>query len=284
MDSPNLNVNGVRLHVVQDGPEDGPLVLLLHGYPEFSLGWRHQIPALAAAGFRVWAPDLRGYNLSDKPKAVRAYVIDELIQDVLGLIEATRRDRVHLVGHDWGGALAWLTASRFPERIERLVVLNAPKAEVMYDNLRNNPAQRRRSWYFLFYQIPWLPEFMSRLNNWHRLTRALRDSALPGTFSDEDLNLYREAWSRPGAITAMINWYRAYVRHSRGEPPRVSIKPPTLLIWGAKDRFLGRELAQASIDTCEDGRLVFLEEATHWVHLDRPDAVNEQLLEFLSQS
>lgn len=284
MDSHYLPVNGIRLHVVQEGPENGPVVLLLHGYPEFSLGWRHQIPALSAAGFRVWAPDLRGYNLSDKPKAVRAYTIDELIKDVLGLIEATGRERVHVVGHDWGGALAWQLASRHPERIERLVVLNAPKAEVMRRALREDRAQRRRSWYFLYYQIPWLPEFLSRLDNWRRLSRALRESALPGTFTDADLDLYREAWSRPGAMSAMINWYRAYVRYSRGEPPRVIIKPPTLLIWGAGDRFLGRALAQPSIDSCEDGRLVHVEEATHWVHLERPEFVNEQLLGFLSES
>ena len=278
-----VNLKGVRLHDVKAGPADGPLVLLLHGFPEFWYGWRRQIPALAEAGFRVWAPDQRGYNLSDKPKGVGRYGIDLLADDVIGLIDASRRERAHLVGHDWGAAVAWWVARLFPERLERLAILNVPHGSVMQRHLRENRAQLRRSWYMFFFQIPAIPELVLRTRDWRAGLYSLRATSRPGSFSDEDLAKYRRAWSRPGAMTAMINWYRALqkARPSRRASPRVRV--PTLMIWGARDIALGREMAQPSIEYCEDGRLVFLEEATHWVQHDEPEQVNELLVKFLNE-
>lgn len=276
-------INGVRLHVVMAGPEDGPLVLMLHGFPEFWYSWRRQIPAFAEAGFRVWAPDQRGYNLSDKPKGVGAYGIDLLADDVIGLIEVSGRDRVQLVGHDWGAAVAWWVARLFPDRFERLAILNGPHGSVMQRHRRENRVQMWRSWYMSFFQIPAIPELVLRARGWRLGLKSLRATSRPGSFGDADLQMYRRAWSRPGAMTAMINWYRALrqARPSRRASPRVRV--PTLMIWGAGDIAMGREMAQPSIEYCDDGRLVFLEEATHWVHHDEPDRVNELLVEFLSE-
>jgi len=270
--------NGVRLHVVQAGPADGSLVILLHGFPEFWYGSRHQIPHLAAAGYHVWVPDQRGYNLSDKPRGISAYSLDRLAGDVIGLIDAAGRDRAFLVGHDWGAAVAWWAATRHAERIERMVVINAPHPRVLEQHLRRSPAQMLKSWYILFFQIPWLPEALGRWGSRH-LAALGRDGA--GMFTDAEPDLYRQAWQQPGALTAMINWYRAAARSPSPPPPDPRIRVPTLLIWGSRDAYLGRELAQPSIDLCEDGRLVFFESASHWVQHEQGQAVSRLIDDFL---
>ncbi|CAN5456609.1 alpha/beta hydrolase [soil metagenome] len=278
-----INTNGIRLHVVQSGPIDGPLVILLHGFPEFWYGWSKQIPALTAAGYRVWAPDQRGYNLSDKPNGIAAYTLDRLAADILGLIDASGRDQVFLVGHDWGAAVTWWTALKYPERLTKIAVLNVPHPTVMNRTLRTNFAQLRKSWYIFFFQIPWLPERLVRMSNWRVGLQTLQASSRPDTFSEADFDRYREAWSQPGAYTAMLNWYRALVQH-RPDLNAASdrVRVPTLLIWGVHDVALSRDMAQPSIDLCDDGRLVFIEEATHWVQHDEPVRVNQLLLEFLA--
>ena len=273
-----IETNGVRLHVVQAGPADGPLVILLHGFPEFWYGWHRQIDALADAGFWVWAPDQRGYNLSEKPAGIAAYGIDTLSADVVGLIDAAGRQKAIVVGHDWGAAVAWWTAVVHADRVERLVVLNVPHPVVMQQFARRDPGQMLRSWYIGFFQLPWLPETLSRLDNWVIAVRSLRMSSRPGTFTDADVQQYRTAWSQPGAFTAMVNWYRAALRKPASRQPSVRITVPTLLIWGARDQFLKREMAQPSIDLCDNGRLVFLENATHWVQHEEASRVNELII------
>jgi pimeloyl-ACP methyl ester carboxylesterase len=276
-----IETNGIRLNVVQAGPEEGPLVLLLHGFPEFSYGWRRQIPALAAAGYRVWAPDQRGYHLSDKPSGIGAYSLDELAADVIGLIDAAGREQAYLIGHDWGGAVAWWVAAKYPERLAKLVILNVPHGAVMKKQLRNNRAQLRKSWYMLFFQLPWLPEYLAQRRNWQMVADALTKTSRPGTFTAQDLDRYRAAWSQPGAYQSMLNWYRALFQQPPKATPGAPITVPTLLIWGARDKFLGRELAQPSIDRCDDGELVFIEEASHWVQHEEADRVNELIGAFL---
>ena len=283
MDHQQITTNGVKLHVVQDGPKTGRLVILLHGFPEFWYGWRRQIPHLAAAGYRVWAPDQRGYNLSDKPVGIAAYTLDELAADVIGLIDAAGQEKACIVGHDWGASVAWWMAAKYPARVERMVVINVPHGSVIAKNLRRNFAQMRKSWYILFFQLPWLPEALAQLRNWNLLAQALRMSSRPGTFTDEDLEAYRQAWSQPRAYTSMLNWYRAVVQRHLTPPESPRITVPTLLIWGAQDRFLAREMAQQSIDLCDDGRLVFVEEATHWVQHEEAERVNELMTSWLRQ-
>lgn len=273
-----IEANGVRLHVVQAGPADGPLVILLHGFPEFWYGWHNQIDALAEAGFWVWAPDQRGYNLSGKPTGIAAYSIDTLAADVVGLIDAAGRQKAIVVGHDWGAAVAWWTAIVHADRVERLVVMNVPHPVVMQRFARRDRGQMLRSWYIGFFQLPWLPETLFRLNNWAMAARSLRQSSRPGTFTEEDLQHYRTAWSQPGAFTAMINWYRAALRKPASRQPSVRITVPTLLIWGARDQFLKREMAQPSIDFCDNGRLIFLENATHWVQHEEAQRVTELII------
>ena len=281
MEHPYIETNGIRLHVVQDGPKDGPLVILLHGFPEFSYGWRHQIPFLASAGFRVWAPDQRGYNLSDKPDGIASYSIHELAADVVGLIDASGREKVFLVGHDWGAAVAWSVANKYPERLSKMVILNVPHPAVMIKFLRSSFAQLRKSWYMFFFQIPWLPENLSRLRNWNATVQVLIKSSRPGTFSETDLDTYRQAWAQPKAFRSMINWYRSMVQKPSEPPANPRITVPTLLIWGAQDQALGREMAQPSIDLCDDGRLIFIEEATHWVQHEEAERVNQLIHAFL---
>ena len=283
MDNQYIETNGIRLNVLQAGPEDGPLLILLHGFPEFSFGWRKQIPYLASAGYRVWAPDQRGYNISDKPEGIAAYTLDQLAVDVIGLIDAAGQEKAYLVGHDWGGAVAWWTAAKYPDRLAKMVILNVPHGAVLQRNLRKNFTQLRKSWYFFFFQIPWLPEKLARLQNWKRSVQSLQNSSRPGTFTADDLDQYRRAWSQPQAYRSMINWYRAMLQKPPSPPANSRITVPTLLIWGAKDRFLGREMAQPSIDRCDNGRLVFIEEATHWVQHEEAERVNELIGAFLGE-
>jgi pimeloyl-ACP methyl ester carboxylesterase len=283
-----ISTNGIKLHVMQAGPEDGPLAILLHGFPEFWFGWREQIQPLAEAGYRVWAPDQRGYNLSDKPQGVSAYHIDTLARDIVGLIEATRQEKAFIVGHDWGAAVAWHLAGQYPEKVKKLVVMNVPHPAIMMRTLRKNFSQLRKSWYMFFFQIPRLPEWILGRNDAQGASELLRRSGKSSTFTAEDLVYYRQAWTQPGALTAMINWYRSALRSgfggSNGDTAASGrIKIPTLLLWGKQDVALSSEMAQPSIDLCDDGQLIFFEQATHWVQHDEAEAVNELVLDFLRQ-
>lgn len=273
-----IKTNDITLHVVAAGPESGPLVILLHGFPEFWYGWRAQIPALAGSGFRVLAPDQRGYNISDKPKGVAAYRLDLLAKDILGLMDANQRDRAYLVGHDWGAIVAWWIALTAPERLHRLAILNVPHPTVMRRRLRSDPQQMARSTYAAFFQLPRLPEAVSRANNWRLAAGAMQSSSLPGTFTAEDIDAYRMAWSQPGAYTAMLNWYRAAVRNPALERPGKQVTVPTTIIWGAKDRFLGAVMAEESAALCDQAELILLEGNTHWVQHEAAATVNEILI------
>lgn len=279
-----IATNGITLHAIVAGPPDGPLVVLLHGFPEFWYGWRKQIDPLAEAGYRVLVPDQRGYNLSDKPRGVAAYNIDELAADVIGLIDAEGRDKAVVVGHDWGAAVAWWTAIRYPDRVEKLVILNVPHPLVMQRHLRKSFSQLRKSWYMFFFQIPKLPESLMRLRNFRGMLDSLRKSSRGGVFDEADGQRYVQAWSQPGALTSMINWYRGL---TRARPERVSsprVKVPTLMIWGVGDRFLDVEMTQPSIELCDDGRLELIDEATHWVQHEEAPRVNALILDFLAGS
>jgi pimeloyl-ACP methyl ester carboxylesterase len=281
MDSESVETNGIHLNVVQAGPEDGPLIILLHGFPEFSYSWRKLMPLLVSAGYRVWAPDQRGYNLSDKPDGLDAYGIDQLVADVIGLIDAAKAEKAFLVGHDWGAGVAWWAAATHPERIAKMVVMNVPHGKVMKDFIRKSRRQLLKSWYIFFFQIPWLPERMARMGNWRILVNTLKRTSHRGTFSEDDFAHYREAWSQPRAMTSMLNWYRAFLRRAPTvrASPRISV--PTLLIWGKQDSVLSSDMAQPSIDLCDNGRLVFIEDASHWVYHERLERVTELITEFL---
>lgn len=272
------DLDGLKLHYVEAG--SGPLVVLLHGFPEFWYSWRHQIPSLAQAGFRVLAPDLRGYNLSDKPKGVSAYHVDLLAGDVVGLIRHAGGERAHIVGHDWGGGIAWWLGIHRPEVVDRLAILNSPHPTAFLRELRR-PGQLLRSWYMFFFQLPWLPEWAIRRGNFADLARTFRQ-ARPGAFSKRDIEKYKEALGQPGTLTAAINYYRAMFRNFRLlRGPMPVVHSPTLLIWGKDDDYLGIGLTEGLESAVPDLRLELLA-ATHWVQCDAPDEVNRLLIDFLA--
>jgi pimeloyl-ACP methyl ester carboxylesterase len=278
----SVNANGVSLHVVEAGPKEGPLVILLHGFPEFWYGWHRQIGPLAEAGYRVLVPDQRGYNTSSKPEGVTDYRIDRLGADILALIDDAGRERATVFGHDWGAVVAWWLGSHHPGRLERLGILNVPHPVVMRRHLLTNPRQMLRSWYILFFQLPWLAEALFRVRDGRLAARALQVSSRRGTFDDGTLARYREAWSQPGALRSMVNWYRAVPRWMTQpfQPARVPVE--TLMIWGARDVALGREMAAPSLDWCDRARLIVFEKASHWVQHEEAEAVTGLMKTFLT--
>lgn len=276
-----ISTNGIRLHTMMAGPQSGPPVVLLHGFPETWRCWIRQLPALVDAGCRVIIPDQRGYNLSDKPKGVKNYRISLLVDDILGLIDALEYEKVNLVGHDWGAVVAWMLANRYPERLHRLNIMNVPHPAVMRRFLMRDLEQLRRSWYVFLFQLPWLPEAGMRRDNWRGAERVLRGSGKIHTFTNEDIEKYKEAWSQPGAMTAMINWYRAAVLYQRPILNDPCIKVPTLMMWGMQDFALSHRMARPSMDYVKEGNLMLFPEATHWVQRDAAEEVNHYLVDFI---
>ncbi len=275
------DLGDVRLHYMEAG--EGPLVLLLHGFPQFWYEWRHQIPALVEAGFRVVAPDMRGYHLSDKPPGVRAYRLELLARDVERLILACGEGAAVVVGHDWGAIVAWIAAMRNPRRIERLVILNVPHPARFLNGLLS-PMQLLRSSYMFFFQIPRLPEEVIRAGDFALLRSALRrDPVRAGAFTAEDIERYVGAMAQPGALTATLNYYRALLRNP-GEMRALleRIEAPVLVIWGERDRFLSRRLAEPPPPWVPNLlRVERLPDASHWVAEDSPREVNTLLIDFL---
>jgi len=281
LESLSLEANGQHFHALAAGPADGPLVLLLHGFPETSHGWRKQIAPLAEAGLRVVAPDQRGVGRSSKPQGVAAYRLDVLADDVVALAKALGRERARIVGHDWGGAVAWFLAAHHADLVERCVVMDAPHPAVFGTYLLRHPSQLGKSWYMAFFQLPWLPEALLRMRGFEWLAQALTTTSRPGAFSSQDLAAYREAWAQPGALTSMLNWYRALALAPRMPAPIDRIEVPLRLLWGDRDSALEPGLADASIVRCTHGELFHLPEATHWLHHEEAGRVNELLIEFL---
>jgi pimeloyl-ACP methyl ester carboxylesterase len=280
-----FQVNGVALHVVLAGPASGRPLVFLHGFPEFWFAWRHQIDHFVSSGYRVIIPDQRGYNLSDKPAGIASYSIDLLAKDVIGVLDAVAGSKAFVVGHDWGAAVTWYLAARYPDRVRRTAMLSVPHPRALIKNLIMNPAQLRRSWYMFFFQLPWLPECALRRRDWGLLIRALRDTSPPGVFSNADLEQYKEAWARKGALTAMLNWYRAALlcpSKFAVDPAASRVKVPALLIWGKNDQFVGEALARESLQYCDDGYLELFEAATHWVQHEQPAKVNNLLTQFFA--
>ncbi|MBX9627179.1 MAG: alpha/beta hydrolase [Gemmataceae bacterium] len=274
-------MGGVRLRAVTAGPRDGPPVVLLHGFPDYWRGWRHQIGPLAAAGFRVIAPDQRGYNLSSKPPRVKDYALDILGRDIVAVIDALGVGRAAVVGHDWGGIVAWWLGLAHPDRVSRLVVSNAPHPRAWQDVVEGKFEQLARSWYVFAAQVPGLPEAVARATGHGFLSQAMRRTARPGTFTERDLARYRRAWARPGAVTGMVNWYRALVRHRPEPPAGWRVRVPTLLLWGVRDAFLTPAIADASAALCDAVEVVRFPHATHWLPVEEPARVNERLVGFL---
>ena len=269
----------IQLHAVTSGPPDGPVVILLHGFPEFWYSWHKQIESLASAGFRVIVPDQRGYNLSSKPRGAANYALSHLTSDVLAIADQLHAEKFFLAGHDWGAAVAWSVALLHPQRIAKLAILNVPHPSVMRRYLASNRRQLRRSWYMFFFQLPFLPEAAFTAFNYRLGVRSLVRSSRPNTFSSEDLALYRSAWSQPHAPTSMINWYRAAFRF-RTKFPDSTVHVPTRILWGERDAFLLAEMAHDSLRYCDSAELYTFANASHWLQHEEHARVSELLIDF----
>lgn len=279
----SIKTNGVNLNTAVAGPEDGPLLILLHGFPEFWYGWQHQIDPLAELGYRVLIPDQRGYNLSDKPEGIENYTLNELRDDIVGLIEQSGEKKAVIIGHDWGGAVAWHLAATKPEYVEQLMVINIPHPRAMPKVMMRNPLQMARSSYMAFFQLRNIPEKMMETEDFGVMKKALSLTSKKRTFSKDDLTRYEESWKQPGAMTAMLNWYRALRAGSVKQTPDTQLTVPVRIIWGMGDQFLSAMLAKESLAYCEDGNLVLVGEATHWVQHEQPNIVNYLISQFLEE-
>jgi pimeloyl-ACP methyl ester carboxylesterase len=280
-----VRANGLSFEVQTAGdPASDRLALLLHGFPEHAFSWRHQRPLFAELGYRVWAPNQRGYGKSSKPTGVASYAIDALVADVAGLIDAAGARRVTLVGHDWGGLVAWEFAARKARPLERLVIMNVPHPARFREELASNPAQRKRSRYAAFFQLPWLPEWILRRKNAALIEQAFRGMAVDKSrFPDDVLAVYRQNVLQPGAATAMLNWYRAAGRGFGTLGTPTPIETPTLLIWGEEDTALGKETTFGTERYVKDLCVRYLPKVSHWVQQEAPEEVNRILEEWLGR-
>jgi len=283
-----VKTNGLRFHLLESGAGDR-LALCLHGFPELGYSWRHQLPLLAELGYRAWAPDLRGYGGSDRPEGMREYAIEKLMDDVADLIDASGAKETVLIAHDWGGVIAWYFALRRIRPLSRLIVMNLPHPAIFDRVVRSGWRQRLRSWYVLFFQLPWLPERLLRMRRASAVSEAFRGMAVDKSrFPEEVLDVYRQAALQPGALTAMINYYRALIRGGGARRqrslgfPRIDI--PVLMVWGEQDTALGKELTYGTEAYAPNLLLRYLPDASHWVQQDAPEQVNAILREWLGET
>lgn len=278
-----VEANGLRFEVAEAGEGDH-LALLLHGFPELNFSWRHQMPQLAELGYRVWAPNQRGYGKSSRPQGIEAYSADRIVADAAALADASGARRVTLIAHDWGGAIAWQFAVSRARPLARLVVMNCPHPACFAREIRTWK-QLRKSWYMFLFQLPKLPEAMLTANGGRAVRRAFLDSAAnPARFPPEDLDVYARAATEPGAMTAMVNWYRAAARNrtltsqARGYPV---IETPTLLVWGEADIALDIATIDGTDRYVRDLTVRRLPGISHWVQNDAADEVNAILRDWL---
>ena len=274
-----ITTNGVKLHYVTQG--NGALMLMLHGFPEFWYSWRHQIPAFAP-DYQVVALDLRGYNDSDKPKAQSAYVMDEFIKDIEGVITGLGYDKCILVGHDWGGAIAWHFAYSRPQMVEKLIVLNMPHPARMAEGLRT-PQQLLRSWYMFFFQLPEIPEALIQASDYQLVETAFTAELVnKNALTKTDIEAYKNAVSKRGALTAMLNYYRNIPRQRMLSTDWSILEVPTLMIWGESDVALGKELTYNTQAYVRNLQIKYIANVGHLVQQEQPELVNQYIREFLA--
>ena len=286
IESVRFDANGLEIHALAAGPHDGPLVLLLHGFPELSRSWRHQLSALARAGYRAVAPDQRGYGRTTRRGP---YDIETLSADVAAMLNALGAEQAVIVGHDWGGGVAWAFAGLYPHRVRALVIANCPPPQVLARSLRRSLSQLRKSSYMLFFQLPVLPERTLTADGSKAVGRALvGGSYIKTAFDEAELRIYQDAFSEPGAATAALNWYRAMVRHpgATRKLDQTRVSAPTLIIWGTRDRFLGQELVSPEalarvMASDHSAEMRLLPDAGHFVQNEAPDAFNDSLISWL---
>jgi len=280
-----VSANNLAFEVDQCG-DGNRLALCLHGFPEHSFSWRYQLPMLADMGYKAWAPNLRGYGKSSRPPFVEDYSMPCLLADVAGLIDAAGCEETVLIAHDWGAVIAWQFAMQKVRPLSKLIICNVPHPGPMQKAMRNGFAQLKKSWYIFFFQLPWLPEFMLGRNNARGVAEAISNSCmLKEQFPDEVLEVYRRNAVQPGALTAMINYYRALLRGGHARAPEggyPAIETPTLMIWGEEDVALTKESTYGTDEFVKDITIRYLPRISHWVQQEAPDVTNAMIRAFLS--
>jgi pimeloyl-ACP methyl ester carboxylesterase len=279
-----VEANGLRFEVDKCGAGD-KLALCLHGFPELNYSWRYQLPMLADLGYEAWAPNLRGYGATSRPSHVSDYDMDCLMQDVAALIDASGHDSVVLIAHDWGAIIAWQFAIEKRRPLEKVIICNVPHPGPFEKALRNGLSQLRKSWYVFFFQIPWLPEFLLGLNRAQAIGEMFRKTSVDQSmFPQQVTEVYRRNASQPGALTAMINYYRAFLsgRKKRAGRGLATIEVPTLMIWGEDDVALTKESTYGTGDYVSDFQVRYLPRVSHWVQQEAPVQVNAMIKAFLS--
>jgi pimeloyl-ACP methyl ester carboxylesterase len=282
--SRRMEANGLSF-VVDEAGEGEDVALLLHGFPESRFSWRHQIPMLAGLGWRAIAPDLRGYGQSSRPRRTADYAIAHLLEDVAGLFEAAGARRRLLIGHDWGAAIAWAFAIEQRLPLDGLVIMNVPHPAVLTRVMQTSWRQPLRSWYMAFFQLPALPEAMLTAGRGRAIERAFTGMAVDKSrFPSEVTKVFRDNALIPGAMTAMINYYRANVAFlGRGRSSFPMIEVPTLMIWGEQDTALGIENTEGYDGLVRDFTLRRLPGVSHWVQQEAPEKVNELLAAWVTE-
>jgi len=286
------DVNGMRLHYVSSG--EGQLILFIHGFPEFWYEWKNQLIEFGR-DYQAVAPDMRGYNLSSKPGDVGQYRMKYLVEDLRALAEHLGQKKFFLIGHDWGGAVAWAYPLYYPDHLEKLIIINAPHPVVFSRELRENPAQQKASQYMLMFRSPQAEEILSS-NNYAELVRAvLSDGLKQGYFREEDRKIYVEAWSQPGALSGGLNYYRAAragppsgedgqtTSKSPKDPSSLIVKVPTLVIWGERDQALLTGNLQGLDQYVSNLTIRRIPDGSHWVIHEKPALVNAYIREFIDR-
>ncbi|XP_076056672.1 epoxide hydrolase 4-like [Oratosquilla oratoria] len=274
-----LKGQGIRLHYVEKGNRENPMLLCLHGFPEFWFSWRHQLLEFSEK-YWVVALDMRGYGDSEKPKALQNYKIDLLVEDIREFIEVQGKEKCILMAHDWGAVLAWRLVATHPHMFSQHISLNGPHPDAFMKHVRSCPSQILKSWYILFFQSPWVPELMLGLNDLEALSKAFRGIKNNVTaFPDDIIEAFKYNYGKKGAFTGPINYYRNIP--VTPEPPLPKIKVPTAIIWGTDDLALEKGIAKRATEFVEDVQLKFVDGASHWVQQDEPAHVNKLIWEYL---
>lgn len=278
-----ISINNVTLHVKTAGHPASPAILFLHGFPSFWYSWQLQIDSFSNQNFYLIVPDQRGYNESSKPKQVGDYRLKTLVEDMVQLLTALNIKQAHIVAHDWGGIVAWALIKKYPHLFIKVVIVNAPYLPA-YSKF--SFAQLFRSWYVYFFQIPLLPQWLLARNQFELLARALLRTSLHGTFSEADINIYKQAWQKEGSVKAMINWYRALMKFSGDAKEifgqRLPVKIPVLALWGNRDAFLRKESGICPAKHCTNFRMKVYNDATHWLPIEKSKEVNKEIENFFA--
>ena len=271
-----IKVGDIHLNVFTAGPSDGEGVVVLHGFPENAKSFENQIQLLASQGFFVMAPDQRGYGDSDKPKKIRDYKMEFLAGDIIGMLNHYKKDRVYLLGHDWGSAIGWFLITFYEERFKKAILMSSPHWEVFKHHLLTNPKQIAKSWYMFLIMLPKIPE---GLMSSQYFLEALGKSALNRPYPKENLLQLKKEWEEKMSLSSMLNWYRA-MKDLKAHAPERLITVPTTLVWGARDPFLGESMAHDSLERCEKGNLMLLKGTGHWPHHENPEEIKGLLLSY----